>query len=113
MAQLTYKIAKLWGKQEGSTEKHEIDEKIEFPGDKDLNFSSNFTAKLTFIRLKDEISALLSEGNVEVEFNCTHCLNAFTYEVEIPTAEREFFYNEPDFESDDLADIFYIDKSGW
>jgi uncharacterized metal-binding protein YceD (DUF177 family) len=110
VTQLTYKIAKLWGKPEGSCEKYDIDEKIVFPEDKDLNFVSKFEGKLTFIRLKDEISALLNDAHIDVQFKCTHCLQSFEESVEIPEAEREFFYNEPKFESEDLDDLFYINK---
>jgi len=110
MPQLTYKIAKLWGKTQGSSEKYELNEKIAFPDDKELDFSSNFTGKLTFIRLKDEISALLNKAQVEIQFTCNRCLKKFSQLVEIPEAEREFFYDDPDFASDDLSDLFYINK---
>lgn len=110
MSQLTYKVAKLWGKPLGSSEKYEIDEKIEYPHDKDMDFAGNFTGKLTLIRLKDEISVLLNNAEIEVKFTCTHCLKTFTETIGIPEAEREFFLNEPDFESDDLDDLFYINK---
>jgi len=110
VSQLIYKIAKLWGKPEGSTEKYDIDEKIEYPDDPDLQFTGNFTGKLTFIRLKDEISALLNDAEIDVKFTCTHCLKTFEQTIEIPEAEREFFLDEPDFTSDDLADLFFIDK---
>lgn len=110
MSQLQYKIAKLWGKPEGSSEKYDIDEKIEYPGDADLHFSGNFTGKLTFIRLKDEISALLNKAEIEVEFMCTRCLKTFTSIVKIPEAEREFFLEQPRFASDDLDDLFFIDR---
>jgi len=110
VSQLIYKIAKLWGKPEGSTEKYDIDEKIQFPEDKDLDFTGNFRGDLMFIRLKDEISALLSNAEVDVHFTCTHCLKKFTQPIEIKTAEREFFLDEPEFDSQDLDDLFYIDR---
>lgn len=110
MSQLTYKVAKLWGKPLGSSEKYDIDEKIEYPNEKDMDFAGNFTGKLTFIRLKDEISALLNDAEIGVKFTCTHCLKTFTEIIEIPEAEREFFLAEPDFDSDDLDDLFYINK---
>ena len=110
MAQLNYKIAKLWGKQQGSTEKYDIDEKISFPEDKELNFQSNLTAKLTFIRLKDEISVLINNAAIDIEFTCNRCLKPVIKTVEIPAAEREFFFEEPDFITKDMEDFFYIDK---
>ena len=108
--QLLYKIAKLWGKPEGSSEKFDLDEKIVFPEDSDLEFSSNFTGKLTFINLKDEISALLNDAEIDVKFSCTQCLKNFTSTVKIPSAEREFFLEQPDLAASDLDDFFFIDK---
>ncbi len=110
MPQLTYRIAKIWGKPEGSSEKYDIDEQIVYPDDKDLNFDSHFTGKLTFIRLKDEISVLLNSAEVKIKFSCNRCLKIFTRNVEIPEAEREFFHEEPKFESDDLDDLFFMNK---
>lgn len=110
MAQLTYKIAKLWGKSPGASEKYDLNEKLEFPGEKDLNFEGKFTGKLTFIRLKDEISALLNNCKIETKFVCTRCLKDFTEPVEIPEAEREFFLEPPELKSDDLDDLLYINR---
>lgn len=110
MSQLIYKIAKLWGKPEGSTEKYDINETVVFPGDKDLDFAGPLRGKLMFIRLKDEISVLLSDAHIDVKFTCTHCLKPFEETVEIPEAEREFFHEKPDYASQDLEDLFYINK---
>ncbi len=110
MSQLIYKIAKLWGKPQGSSEKYDINEKIEYKEELDLHFSGNFTGKLTFIRLKDEISVLLNKAKIDVKFTCTRCLKPFTQGVEIEEAEREFFLEEPDFHSNDLDDLFFINK---
>jgi uncharacterized protein len=110
VSQLTYRVAKLWGKPQGSSEKYDIDEKIEYPDDADLRFNGNFTGKLTFIRLKDEISALLNKAQITVKFTCTRCLKTFEKTILIPEAEREFFLNKPEFASDDLDDLFYIDR---
>ena len=110
MSQLLYKIAKLWGKPEGSSEKYELNEKLVFADDKELNFASNFKGKFTFIRLKDEVSVLLNNASVDVNFSCNLCLKEFVETIEISEAEREFFHDKPDFESSDLDDLFYIDK---
>lgn len=112
MSQLLYKIAQLWGKPEGSSDKFDLNETLVFPEDKDLQFEGKFSAKLTFIRLKDEISVLLNDAEVDVNFSCTQCLKSFVKTIEISEAEREYFYEKPDFGTDDpgaITDLFYID----
>ncbi len=94
----------------GSSEQYDIDEKIVYPEDKDLEFSSHFSGKLTFIRLKNEVCALLNDAGIEVLFTCNRCLKTFKKTIEIAAAERQYYYGDPDFESDDLDDLFFIDK---
>ena len=106
---LTYKIARLWWAPEGTVEKYSVDEKIEYPNDSTLNFSSNFVAKLQFVKLKNEIIALIDNAKIATHFTCQHCLEDFIFDLKIPHAEGEFFYDNVPF-SENEADINFIDK---
>ena len=109
MPALIYRIAKLWGKPQGTVEKYDINEAISYPDKEELSFTNNFTGKLNLIRLKDEISVLLSDAEISINFTCPLCLKKFSQKVKIPEAEREFFYEIPDITEDEM-DLFFINK---
>ncbi len=106
---LTYKIARLWGSPQGTVEKYDIDEKLVYPDDPELDFSTNFSAKLQLIRLKEEISAIISDAGVGLHFTCPLCLKKFVKNLEIPSMEGEFFYDNTTVRPHE-ADIFLINK---
>lgn len=111
---LVFKIAKIWGRPEGSTEKHELDLHLDFDP-KEISAVSNLTADLMIIKLKDELSVLLSNGFIEVNTACSLCLKEFVQGVKIRKAERQFLKSPPskfDENSIDQADIFLIDLKG-
>src|SRR5581483_3966124 len=91
---LNFRVAKLWGAGQGTVEKHHIDEAISYP-DKALDFASNFQGELMLIRLKEELSAILTDASIDVNLSCQLCLKKFVTTVEIPSAEREFFAEAP------------------
>ncbi len=106
---LTYKIARLWGSSQGTVEKYDIDEKIAFPDDPELDFSTNFSAQLQLIKLKEEISAIITNGSIGTRFTCPLCTKKFVKNIEIPAAEGEFLYEQSAVRPSE-ADIFLINK---
>ncbi len=109
MSQLTYKIAKLWGETTGKIERHEIDEELVYPEDKDLKFASNFRADLMLVKLKDEISVILTDLEVDVNFTCQLCLTDFVDTIKIESIEREFLFGKQE-EIEDVSDYFQVDQ---
>jgi uncharacterized protein len=103
---LEIKIGKLWNSSEGSTEKMELDMPVKFEGN-ELKAASNFVADLMLIKLKDEISAIITDAHIVLHANCEKCLTKFDYEVIIPTVGREFVAKK-DTETD-LFETFNID----
>lgn len=110
LPQLTFRISKLWGQAQGSVEKQQIDQPISYPKEERLDLAGNFEGDLMLIRLKDEISVILSDASIKVHFNCTACLKSFTQTIKIPGAEREFHYDTPSASDDDPYDLFFIDN---
>jgi uncharacterized metal-binding protein YceD (DUF177 family) len=104
---LKIKVAKLWTSPEGTSQKFPLDVKLEYPAG-EINAVSNFTGELMLIKLKDEISAIISDAEVEIGFRCNRCLTDFIATVRIPGAEREFVSRKPAL-VDDLCDIHLID----
>ena len=104
---LTFKIGNVWTSAEGSSVKHDLDAVLEFDP-REINAISSFTAELMLIKLKEEISVLLTNGSVKVRLICTRCLKQFTRDIEIKAAERQFYAKEPSHKEEDINDIFLI-----
>lgn len=104
---LTFKIAKLWNEPEGTTEKHDIDLKVEFDPS-EIVAKSNLTAELLLIKLKDEISAVFRDLSIDVEQACSKCDKKFTSTINIDSAERQFVSAKPRNLAD-ITDIYLID----
>ena len=104
---LTVKVAKLWTSPEGATQKFPLDVKVEYPA-AEINAVSNLTGELMLIKLKEEISAIISGAEIKVGFICNRCLKEFIATVKIPGAEREFLPRKPSV-MDDLNDVYLID----
>lgn len=105
--QLTFKISKIWGSSEGSTEKHTIDEKVSFDSP-EIDPATNLQAELLLIKLKDEISVLLSTISIGLRLTCNRCLSPYIAIIEIPYAERQFLAHQPIKQADPF-EIFSID----
>lgn len=101
------KIAKLWSGPPGETEKYELDEEISLG--KEIISLSNLKADLLLIKLKEEISVILTNIEITVEQTCNKCLQSYHFLIQIPSIEREFFMQVPK-EIGDPFDIFLIDK---
>jgi len=104
---LILKIAKLWTSAEGTSVKQDLDVKLEFDP-REINALSNLTGEMMLIKLKEEISVIISDACVTIGFICTRCLKEFTADVKVPGSEREFYAKNPP-ESEDPTDIFMID----
>jgi uncharacterized protein len=104
---LTVKVAKLWTSPEGTTQKFPLDVKLQYPPE-EINAVSSLTGELMLIKLKDEISVIISNAEVKVGLKCNRCLKPFVATVRIPGAEREFLSRKPSM-IDDLNDVFLID----
>ncbi len=59
------------------------------------------------IKLKEEISVLISNAQVDLKLTCQLCLEPFVQTIVIPEAEREFYHTAPE-EIEDPGDVFLI-----
>ncbi len=85
-------IGKLWNSGEGTVEKFSLDVPVVFE-DPELKAKSNFSADLMLIKLKEEISVVVSDGRITLDSVCEKCLGRFDNLIEIREAEREFMGN--------------------
>lgn len=104
---LVIKIGELWGSSEGISQKFELDAPIEIEAD-EFEVKSNVTVDVHLIKLKNEISVLLSNLEIKVKSQCQRCLKKFESTINIQEAERQFLTQKPPKESD-IMDIFLID----
>lgn len=106
---LTFKVAKLWGSPEGTTQKITVDAKVQFDP-KEIDAATHLKGSLLLIKLKDEISAIISDSTIGVRVTCQRCLKTFVEKISIPGAEREFLPHPPR-PADDQNEFFLIDMN--
>ncbi len=104
---LTFKVSKIWTGSEGSTEKICLNAKIAYEPS-EIDVVSPLRGDLMLVKLKEEISALVTDACVTVRFTCQKCLKKYEEEVFMPAVEREFLASKP-AKVEDPADLFLID----
>lgn len=104
---LTFKVSKLWNSAEGTTEKIAFDAEVKFDPS-EINAVSSLTGDLMLVKLKNEISAIVTDAEITVSFLCSKCLKKFNRDILIPGAEREFLAKKP-HKDDDENDLYLID----
>ena len=103
---LIFDIRNLLEAPIGTSENYSFEVPIEY---ENLVVKSNITGKLQTMRLESAIFAHTTNVKIELEFICSRCLKAFTYELSIPSAERHFFLHPP-VKNDDPQDTFLINR---
>lgn len=96
---LKFKIGKLWNSAQGATEKFDIDVPVIFD-EEEFEASSNISAEIMLVKLRNEISALVRNAHIKIKTNCEKCLSRYTVEIKIENAEREFLSNKIDTKDD-------------
>jgi len=69
---------------------------------------SNIVSDVLLVKLKGEISVILSNASIKVHFRCEKCLKEYDATITIPSTEREFLSEQPE-KIPDLDDVFLID----
>ena len=89
------KIGGLWSRSEGTTEKIQLNQEINFD-ESEIKAISPFKADVMLAKLRHEISVIISNAEIEVEMKCEKCLKSYKYAIKIKSAERQFLDEEPD-----------------
>ena len=103
---LRIRIGKIWASSLGTIENLELDVPLDFDPE-EIDAISNLKADIMLVKLKHELSVIMRDVEVLVKLNCQRCLESYEYEIEIPSAEREFQDAMPKEETDQ-SDIFLI-----
>lgn len=86
----------------------EIDEKDTIVNDEEYTTLSDITGRLRFTKLNDGILVEMLNVKLKLKFKCTKCGDEFNKVIEVPTAERLFFFEEQKHILD-VMDVFYVD----
>jgi len=104
---LRINIGKLWNSGDGTVEKFSLDVPVVFE-DPELKAKGNFSADVMLIKLKEEVSAVITNGQITLDSVCEKCLGKFGQKVKIPEAEREFMGNRKAAKPEP-GETFYVD----
>jgi DUF177 domain-containing protein len=98
------KTGQIWNKGGGATFSDQIE--ITTNMGEGVDLKTPLTADLLLIRMKNEITAVLSNIHTTIEQSCSKCLEKFQSEVNIQEAEVHFF--EEGTQSEEDYDVFLI-----
>lgn len=97
----------MWSGAEGTTQKATLESLPDFVIE-DMAFNTPLTADVLIIKLKNEVSVLVSNLKIVVDAQCQRCLSSYKQSIHIENVERQFFAEQPD-RPQDFDALFYID----
>ncbi len=74
-----------------------------------LKADSEITMKLTFLKMEEGIHVTFENVQAKGTAKCSRCLQDFDYDIEVPSADRVFFFRTEDADSGDPNDIYLVD----
>lgn len=93
------KIGKIWNSSEGTTEKFHLNHPVKFDSD-EISPLGNMDCDLLLIKLRGEISVLMTDFSIKLKVKCERCLKEMEYDMEIKSAERQFLAKKEKGDSD-------------
>lgn len=104
---LTFKISELLEKPIGTSQIYSFDLPVSF---EDFNVKNNIEGKVEIMRIENGLNASTTELELTVQFTCVRCLKKFTQNIEIPHAERQFYFTAPKASDLDPFDVYLVDQ---
>lgn len=86
----------------------DIDEKPTFDLTEEAKFLGNIKGTISFMKLEDGVFVEIRDLALDVEFECTKCKTKFKKKIEVPQAERLYFF-EKQKGVQDVMDQFHVD----
>jgi uncharacterized protein len=103
---LVFNIAEIASKPQGTTADFSLDEPAEFD-DEEIKTVGNITGEVSIMTLDREFNVQIKDVEVEIELDCSRCLEKFTQKVQIPFAEKQYTIDKNNREQRD--EIGYVD----
>jgi uncharacterized metal-binding protein YceD (DUF177 family) len=104
---LVFDISLLLDKPTGTSEVYTFDGPVNF--EEDMTTASNITGRIEIMRIEEGLNVVTKDVNIRLKLKCEKCLEDFSKDIRIRSAERQFFIKKP-IEIEDLHDIYLIDK---
>ncbi len=104
--QLGFDVADLVKREQGSTDKYNLDQPLELD-DPDINPKSNLKGHVTIMALDREFNVQLRDMEVDVEQTCSRCAESYIQKVEIPFAEKQYAIDQQN--TDERPDLGFVD----
>lgn len=104
---LTFKISELIDKPIGTSQVYSFDLKADF---KDFKVKDQLKGKVEIMRIENSLNARTIDLTLKVEFTCIKCLQKFTQLIEIPHAQRQFYFTAKQADTLDPFDIYLVDQ---
>lgn len=103
---LRFDISELLDEGTGTKISYSFEGPISF---EEIPVKSKTKGKVEIMKLKDALNVEMKDFSLDVEFQCTKCLENFKRTVNVPSAERKFFFDMPET-PEDPNDIFLVDQ---
>jgi uncharacterized metal-binding protein YceD (DUF177 family) len=103
---LKFEVGKLLSQPVGTREKFTLSGPTDFEG---ITLKSDLKAKCELMHIDEGIAVQLDNITVDVGIECEKCLEIFTTNIIIDSAQRKMLLKEPQ-EIEDPEDIFLIDQ---
>ena len=103
-----FDIGDLIKEDQGTAQSFDINVKRKIDLGKEGSLNSPVNAKIILMRVDEGINVEIENLQVKMEFICARCMNRFEQKVNVPHAERMFFFNKQKGDID-VFDTFYVD----
>ncbi|MBI4235037.1 DUF177 domain-containing protein [Candidatus Peregrinibacteria bacterium] len=104
---LKFKISELIEKPIGTSQVYSFDLPVRFI---DFDVKKKLKGKVEIMRIEDGFNACVTDLKLTVEFACVKCLRKFSKNIEIPHAERQFYFTREKALNFDPFDIYVVDQ---
>ena len=104
-----YEVGELIYADHGKRISLELDENEPIENDGKNLFKGSIKAKITFMKMDDAIYVNLEDITLKSQVLCSKCVTPFLYKIQIPQAERIYYFEKQKGVEMDDVDTFYVD----
>ncbi len=108
---LIYGIGGIIGKPQGTVQRFDFDEAVQWEGKGEPVFKANVTGSVQLLKLPHEINVQISDLDTSVSEKCNRCLKVIECPIHIDLAEREFFIDLPEDDFEEGEEVKRVNAS--
>jgi uncharacterized metal-binding protein YceD (DUF177 family) len=103
---LVFDISEIASKPQGTTTVYTLNDPVEFD-DPEVKTVGNMKGEVTIMTIDREFNVQIRDIEVDVECECSKCLEKFTQKVQIPFAEKQYVIDKRNRE--EREEVGYVD----